>query len=97
MNYLTENAKDIMEFEYPDWLNIISVHETLGDEDYLWELWIYYEENGQKIIDKWLWEEWEEWYCGYNTEYEFSETYTPEQLKAHPCYSTLVYPNLLDE
>jgi len=97
MYYLTEHANDLLEFEYPDSMNVISIYETLGQEEYIWELWIYYEENGKRIIDKWHWEEWEEWYCGSSLGYEFSNSYTPEQLRAHPDYSTFICPFLFKE
>ena len=103
MSYLTPHANDLLEFEYPDSLNIISVYEDLGNDDgfeedahqyALWELWIYYEEDGERVVDKWIWEE---WYCGGHQGYVFDGSYTPEQLWAHPQYSTYVCPFIFTE
>jgi len=100
MSNLTQHANDLLEFKYPDWMNIISVYEDLGhdgfDEDGpesdIWDLWIYYEKNGKRLVDNW---HWEQWYSpipsleGY-LDVDDCFTYTPEQLR-------FICPHLFEE
>jgi len=59
-NKLTQYANDLLEFYYPDWLNILSVYENIynsyEDDFQIYDLYIYYEKNGKKIVDVWHWE-----------------------------------------
>ena len=65
-NILTQHANDLLEFNYPDWINIFSVyedvyhdgHDEYGPQSYLYDLYVYYEHNGKKVIDIWHWENW---------------------------------------
>lgn len=58
---LTEYATDLLDFEYPNWINIVSITEfEIYDEpeaeDKVYELHIEFEDNGYIIKDIWIYD-----------------------------------------
>ena len=59
--FLSQYAIDLLEFEYPDWINIISISEIeISDEpeseDQVYELHIEFEDNGDIINHIWIYD-----------------------------------------
>lgn len=103
MTRLTQHANDLIENNYPDWINILEVYEDCGhdgrDEDgpqsYIWDLYIYYEtNNGNRVVDNWHWENWfngrEVGYIGEND----VQIYSHEQFFAHHYFGRYIAHHL---
>lgn len=79
---LSEEALELLEYKYPDWLDIISLYEYY-EENYeeknfiKWTLYIYYKKNNEYIIDIWYWVNTNIYYMfmpyGYLETYEYNK------------------------
>lgn len=101
---LSQHGNDIIDFIYPDWINIFAVYEDLnhdgydedGPESNIWDLYIYYETpEGLRVIDNWHWEDWystigEQGYL----EADLCVTYSCEDFFSHPYFGSQIAPHL---
>lgn len=103
MYYLTQYANDLIEFEYPDWINIFSVYETVrhdcfdeyGPQTDIWDLYIVYENyNGERLVDKWSWEDWFNPMQPTGYIEGICRTYSFEQFWTNPYFSFYICPHL---
>jgi len=103
MTRLTQHANDLIEFNYPDWMNILEVYEDYGHDGHdeegpqsdIWDLYIYYETpNGSRSVDVWHWENWfngrDIGYLGEND----VQNYSYEQFLAHGHLRRQIVPHL---
>lgn len=97
MQNLSQYANDLLESEYPDWLNIFSVYETVrfNKHNYIWNLFICYENKyGKLIIDNWIWKQlYNNKQSGYIDE-GFCKTYSLKEFCTHSYFLNYIYPHL---
>lgn len=99
-NELTQHANDLLEYYYPDWLNIFSIYEKTykiyNEGDFqIYDLYVYYEKNGQKFVDFWNWK-----YSSVNNPIGYIETnyvikYNYENFLSNEYFSNFIIPHLI--